>query len=201
VKYRKDKGVRPTTSKVREALFDILGSLEGASFLDLFAGSGLVGIEAASRGASAVTFVDLSGKALSHIKESLSHINESLSCIKESLADTDGGLAGRDRGGLRLVKSESRRFLRRAEAPFDYIFIDPPYGAGLVHEVLLLIGDRGLLKPGGLAVVEHHHKTEVPREASGLERVRTAKYGETCLTFFRPKTPIPEYCRQIQQEN
>jgi len=117
VKTAKTMSIRPTTAKVREAVFGILGSsVEGASFLDVFAGSGIMGLEALSRGAALVSFVDSSHQSVSVIRENLARLK---------------ALAGRSR----INKSDAVRFLSQ-DSGYDIIYIDPPYKSSLREETL-----------------------------------------------------------------
>jgi 16S rRNA (guanine966-N2)-methyltransferase len=159
---------RPTSDRLRETLFNIIAPrIEGARFLDLCAGSGAVGIEALSRGAAQVTFVDRSRKMGALIKANL----DSLS-VAESETD--------------VVCSETREFLRRAKRraehqPWDIIFFDPPYSADYTP-VLELMG--AVIAPSGLLVCEHYHKKGLSEDVSSLHRVRMLKQGDSCLSFY-----------------
>lgn len=157
--------VRPTSDKVKQALFNIIGhDIEGAAFLDLFAGAGGIGIEALSRGASQVTFVDDS--------------RESLKIIGRNVEQT--GFADR----AKLVFSRAESFLKKPSGPYDIIFLDPPYAMELAP-LLELIASSGLLKPGGDVVAEHFKKQPSPPHAGTLMLYREARYGDTVLAFYR----------------
>jgi len=166
------KGVpelRPTSSKVREALFDILRSdLEGASFLDLYAGTGTVGFEALSRGAAETVFVE-------HDKTLAKAISDCIGKI---------GLTG----NTQVFREEAGRFLRRASLSgmdFGIIFADPPYASGEILKVLPLISETAVLKPGGCLVIEHPSRTVLPDGPPALRRLKSYKYGDTMLTLYR----------------
>jgi 16S rRNA (guanine(966)-N(2))-methyltransferase RsmD len=164
--------VRPTSDKVKQALFNILGErVPGSVFLDLFAGAGGVGLEALSRGAGQVVFVDGSRESLSVIKQNI-----------EALELTD--LAQ-----VIAVKAES--FLKRPSGPFDIIFLDPPYKMELAP-LLGQIAQAGVLKPGGIVVAEHFKKQPSPERAGELELFRQAVYGDTVLAFYKARTGIQE---------
>ena len=161
--------VRPTSDRLRETLFNVLGSrVEDARFLDLCAGSGAVGIEALSRGARHVTFVDRSRKMCG-----LTEVNLDLCRVPEEMTE--------------VVLGEAAEFLRRAasrdEPSWDMAFFDPPYATDYTP-VLAAFGARPLLEPEGILIVEHHHKNELPDEAGLIRRWRTIKQGDSCLSFY-----------------
>jgi len=161
---------RPITDRVKEALFDILWPrLEGAHFLDLFAGTGSVGIEALSRGAERAVFVDQGRKAVQ--------------LIKENLALT--GLTD----GARVIRQDVFRFIRKgALAPFDIVYLAPPQYRGLWAETLrALDSHEEILKPEGLIIAQMHPKEyqELRLEVLGLQERR--RYGSTLLCFYTLK--------------
>lgn len=157
--------VRPTSDKVRQALFNILGDrISGAVFLDLFAGAGAVGIEAISRGAGAVVFVDASRR--------------SAGIIEKNLRRTDLGEEAR------VVVADAEAFIRRWSGPYDIIFMDPPYAED-INDLIERIGDSGLLKPDGLLVYEHFRKRASPERFGRLILFREARYGDTVLSFYK----------------
>ena len=155
---------RPTSDRLRETLFNVLGPrIEGARFLDLCAGSGAVGIEALSRGAAQVTFVDRSRKMCALIEANLDALG-----VAESKTV--------------VVCSETTEFLPRGGyQPWDIMFLDPPYTADYMP-ALELIGM--VLAPDGLLVVEHYHKKKLSEEVGGLRRLRLLKQGDSCLSFY-----------------
>lgn len=165
--------LRPTSSKVREALFDILrNEIEGASFLDLYAGSGTVGFEAVSRGAGKACFVENDPRRSMVIKEII----------------TKTGI-----GDQASIQSEPVTvFLRRAAMAglqFDIIFADPPYASAEIIEVLSEIDAGSVLREGGSLVVEHSAKKTL--DDSGMLTLRLIKnyrYGDTVLTRYRRVT-------------
>ena len=157
--------VRPTSDRVKEALFDILGpSMEGKRFLDLFAGSGQVGLEALSRGAAEAVFVDAA--------------RASIRVAEKNIAAT--GLGDR----ARVIQADAADFLRRDRALYDVIFLDPPYRAGLLGPTLPLAAER--LAPGGALVCERARDEALPQRVGGLAAVKTYPYGKTALTVYRP---------------
>jgi 16S rRNA (guanine966-N2)-methyltransferase len=163
--------VRPTSDRLRETLFNILAPrIEDVRFLDLCAGSGAVGLEALSRGASFVTFVDRSRKMCGLVEANLD-----MCLVPEEQTE--------------VVRSEAAEFLRRAAArehqPWDIAFFDPPYATDYTH-ALAVFGASDLLKPDdGLLIVEHHHKNELKDEIGFLRRARVVKQGDSCLSFYK----------------
>ena len=157
--------VRPTLDRVREALFNILApEIVGAAFLDLFAGSGANGIEALSRGAAAVCFVD-------------SH-PQSLACVRKNLENTR--LADR----ATVLNCRLPRDLRRVSGAFDVIFADPPYDYQDHDALLGAVADRALLRAGGQLIVEHTRKIELPETMGPLSRSQQRHYASTTLSFY-----------------
>jgi 16S rRNA (guanine966-N2)-methyltransferase len=157
--------VRPTLDRVRESLFNILApELEGATFLDLYAGSGANGIEALSRGAARAVFID--------------NHPQSAQCIRKNLAIT----RAEDRGtcmGYRLPED-----LRRIPGTFSIIFADPPFNYGDYAGLIEAVAHAGLLAPGGKLIVEHGFKSDLPQVAGPLTRTQERRYGKTELTFY-----------------
>ena len=161
---------RPTSCRLREALFSILPSMEGKSFLDLYAGSGAIGLEALSRGAAKVVFVEKS-KILAHV-------------IKRNLGD--GELESR----YEILATEVRRGIRalaKKGMRFDFLFADPPYEKGLVRETLLCIGEE-LLPEDGLFIIQHSIREELGQgPANQFILTDQRRYGDTILSFLKFK--------------
>ncbi|MDP2688861.1 MAG: 16S rRNA (guanine(966)-N(2))-methyltransferase RsmD [Deltaproteobacteria bacterium] len=167
----KGASTRPTSDKVREAVFDILPrEFPFRSVLDLFAGTGAMGIEALSRGAQDAAFVDMDAPAVQVIRKNLS------AC----------GLAGQGRVYRRDARSALRSFARKGER-FDLIFIDPPYDSSLVEETLKDIDRAGLLSLGGVVVAETSKRTPVAAELSSIGLVDERRYGDTLVYFYEVK--------------
>ncbi len=160
---------RPTGARVRQSLFDMLaGEIPGCRFLDAFAGSGGVGLEALSRGAARVVLVDRSGPAV------------------EASRENARALSGA--GGEALVFRQDARTALQAFADqgqrFDVVFLDPPYASELYLPLLELVGER-LLAEDGVAVAEHFHKRELPERIGALACTRRSRVGDHCLSFYR----------------
>lgn len=169
--------MRPTSDRLRETLFNVLAPrIEGARFLDLCAGSGAVGIEALSRGAIQVTFVDQSRKMCSLITSNLA-----LCRIEEDASE--------------VVQAEAHDYLRRvlgqrrgSLGARDIVFFDPPYADDYLP-ILKTFGAHAstLLTENGLLVVEHHHKKVLPDELDGIHPTRVLKQGDSALSFYETK--------------
>ena len=177
-------GTRPFGDRVKQTLFAILEpDLPGARVLDLFAGSGAGGIEALSRGAAAATFVEHDAGAVRVIAENL------------------GG--ARLAGNGRIVRADVIAYLKdeaAVDGPFDVVLVDPPYAdAGLMEAALARLGasDRPLLSPGAWVVAKHFWKTPPPTTVGLLASVRTRRFGETALTFYRPAGETPRDAGQV----
>ena len=167
--------MRPTSDRLRETLFNVIAPrIQNARFLDLCAGSGAVGIEALSRGAAHVTFVDRSRKMFALIEANLD-------------------LCRIDKEDRRVVQVEAADFLSQALRQarpgkietWDIVFFDPPYATDYL-EVLGSLGENtsSLLSDSGLLIVEHHHKNSLPDELGYLRRRRILKQGDSALSFY-----------------
>jgi len=154
---------------VREALFSILGRVDGATVLDLYAGTGALGIEALSRGASRATFVENGKPALAALRENLAKLD---------LADCTTVLATRVEQAARKLAGENARF--------DLVFADPPYEAirdGKAERALTQVLEAGLLAEGARVVVEHA-SADAPPALPGLVLDETRRYGDTAISFY-----------------
>lgn len=155
--------VRPTTDRVKEAIFSILQfDLEGKRVLDLFAGSGQLGIEALSRGAAKATFVDSERSSIAVVKENLQ---------KTRLADKAD-----------IVQTDAFAFLRMTAAEFDIVLLDPPYSTGLLQRALEAVSDN--VAPGGIVICESPFGEEMPEESGELKKYREYKYGKIAVTTY-----------------
>ncbi len=155
--------VRPTSDRVKEALFDILQfRIEGRRFLDLFAGSGQIGLEALSRGAGEAVLVDASRASQQVVEKNLRAL----------------GFGDR----ARLVPMDFSAFLRSGPGMFDIAFLDPPYRTGLLQEALPSVAEH--MNPGGIIVCEHPREEEVPEGAGEFSLYRQYRYGKIMLTSY-----------------
>lgn len=160
---------RPTADRVKETLFNLLGDrVIDSRFLDLFAGTGGIGIEALSRGAAQAVFIEKNPRAVRVIRENLLHT----------------GLA--DRAVVHRQDAVSALdMLGKSEQIFDLIFVDPPYLKGYEEKVLEKINNNGLMDEKGILVIESSKKDTLPEHTGQLTMVRREKYGDTLLNFYR----------------
>jgi 16S rRNA (guanine966-N2)-methyltransferase len=163
---------RPTSDRLRERLFDILAwRLEGCRFVDLYAGTGAVGIEALSRGAAHVWFAENADAALSSLRQNISALK------------IGGGFTLEDRG----VGAMLQRLTKLAQ-PVDLVFLDPPYEAETEYSgTLNFLGSargRALLVPDAMVIAEHSSKSTLAKRYGALEQTRTLKQGDAALSFF-----------------
>jgi 16S rRNA (guanine(966)-N(2))-methyltransferase RsmD len=165
--------IRPLSDQAKEALFNILvNQVADCSFLDLFAGSGAVGIEALSRGARLSIFVEIDRRSVQVIRENLTELGFD------------------DRAEIfALPVNRALKILGKKQAKFDIIFLGAPYGSSELDRALKLLGSVGLLKPEGVAVAEHRFKTVLPEEFFKLKKFRLERYGDTAFSFYSPSSP------------
>jgi len=164
----KGQQIRPTSDRVREAIFDILGfGWEGKEVLDLFAGTGGLGIEALSRGAHQVIFVENHPQALLVLEKNIKSFKLIGNCKV-----------------VRLKVEEGIKFIKRRLWSFDVIFLDPPYAKGLSNSTLSLIAENNILKKNGVVVVEHFYKEPLSHRYRRLQMFNQRKYGRTMVSFF-----------------
>jgi len=157
--------VRPTADRVKESLFNILAlKIAGARVLDVFSGSGALGIECLSRGAKEVVFNDFSA-------DSIKILSKNLAALK----------IGKEEA--RVLRLDYAACLSRVDGSFELIFLDPPYRFDYGKTALQIIAERGLLAPNGIAVYERDRRFEDTIE--GLEKFDERKYGKTYLSFFK----------------
>lgn len=165
-KASKKEHLRPTSSKVREALFDILrDSIRGTVFVDLYAGTGTVGLEALSRGAKRAVFVEQDSLRLKALHEIVREL----------------GFEGQ----AEVIRSRACDFIRHATEQADMCFVDPPYKSNEIDIILPLIGEKGFLSKQGIVIVEHFFKRKVPDKAGTVIMSRSYRYGDTMLTIYR----------------
>lgn len=158
--------IRPVTDRVKESIFNILQArlpLEAISVLDLFAGTGALGIEALSRGAAHATFVDRSAQSLKMLRFNIVALGCEARCL--------------------VIKADAMRFIEKTQDQFDLIFADPPYAykltAGIPHKIF----SRELLKKKGFLIIEHSAATEFP-DSPLCRRLVRKKFGQTNVSFF-----------------
>lgn len=168
MKTPKGDSTRPTSDRVKESLFNILAPyIADAEVLDLFAGTGNLGIEALSRGARFAVFVDKSHECSSIIRDNLSHTK---------LSDKAMILASDVVDAINKLSSEKRKY--------DLIFLDPPYHKNFVDETLNFIEKSDIIKGSTVIIAESDVKDRVPEELGALKLMRSKKYGDTLLSFY-----------------
>ena len=157
---------RPTTDRVKEALFSIIQfEIPGTAVLDLFGGTGQLGIEALSRGAASATFVDAGEAACKLIKENL----------RRTKLENQG----------KVLRSDYLQYLKTTREKFNIIFLDPPYAEVFLENALNCITEIDILQTGGIIVCERPVGKELPWEYSGYTRSKDYKYGKTLITISR----------------
>jgi len=183
LKSLKGLALRPTSDRLRETLFNILGArVEGSRFLDLFAGSGAIGIEAISRGAVSAVFVENHSAAVRLIRANLASL--------------------RIESGARVISAEVAAAIRTLEklpdTAFDFIFLDPPYAEEKQYEGTLRALAKSLLAGESTIVIAEHRKTfELPALLGAMERVRILHQGDAALSFYRKRLPRDNLARAI----
>ena len=174
LKSSKDLALRPTSDMLRETLFNILGPrVANSRFVDAFAGTGAVGIEALSRGAAEVIFLENHGPTAGLIKKNLELLEVP--------------------SGTRILAIDALRGLQRLDSeykpgslPVDMVFLDPPYAAAEDYrKVLSFLGSAKFFAKGSLVIAEHRHTFELPETFAALQRVRVLRQGEASLSFYR----------------
>ncbi|MCE4048426.1 MULTISPECIES: 16S rRNA (guanine(966)-N(2))-methyltransferase RsmD [Bacillaceae] len=167
---------RPTTDKVKEAIFNMIGPyFEGGIGLDLFAGSGGLGIEALSRGLEKVIFVDKDGKAIHTVKTNIA------ACKLEAKAE--------------VYRNEADRALKaliKRDVVFDYIFLDPPYKKQQLEKLVLIINEEGLLADDGVIVCEHGSEVALPEKIGSFQQIKYEKYGIIAVSIYSKQTDMEE---------
>lgn len=157
---------RPTTDRVKEALFSVIQfDIPGATVLDLFGGTGQLGIEALSRGAKKAVFVDQQAKACELIRENL----------RRTKFDREG----------QVVRADYLEYLKRCRELFDIVFLDPPYAEVFLENALKCITEIDILRSGGIIVTERPVGKDLAFAFPGYTRSRDYKYGKTLITLYR----------------
>ncbi len=160
--------IRPTSDMAREGIFNVLqGYVEGSRFIDLFAGSGAMGIEALSRGADEVLFCDTG--------------RQSMQLLKLNLKGIDGRIT--------VTSRDFRDALRSAKGKWDFIFCDPPYKYDYVAEAAAIVAERDMLADGGMLIYEHDNDLK-PAVPEGFSTVKTKRYGRATVEFYERKKRV-----------
>ena len=164
----KGKHIRPTSDRVKEAIFNIISSnLEkGSSVIDLFAGTGNLGIEALSRGAGRVIFVEKDMSSVGIIRKNLENCG-----------------IGKEAEIIRMDVKKALPAIEKKDGHIDVIFLDPPYDQGLVDETLQLLGESPLMS-GALIIAEHSLTEEIKESYGGIKMIDSRKYGDTAVSLF-----------------
>lgn len=161
--------LRPTTGKVREAIFNILrDKIDDARFLDLYAGTGAVGVEALNKGASEAVFVETNRSSTKKIEKLVKKFNF-----------TDKS---------QIITKKALSFIDWAELKdlsFDIIFLDPPYHTDEIMQILSAIDKSNILKEEGIVIAEHFAKRQLPDQSGILQKVKDYIYGDTVLSFYK----------------
>lgn len=192
LKSLKGDALRPTSDRLRETLFNILGAdVSGSRFLDVFAGTGAVGIEALSRGAAEAIFIEHHAPAAKLIRRNL----DSLAITREATILTADALAALEKLAARRDASVAQALLpvpQKGSPPtsvlIHLVFIDPPYAAhdDYTRTLDFLSSDRAtFLAADALIIFEHHHKFSLPESSGRLTRARLLKQGDAALSFYR----------------
>lgn len=161
------KGIRPTQDKTRKALFDILQGMQGVSFLELYAGSGAVGLEAASRGAREVALVEYNRDCLKVISNNIDFMEERACRVYPLQADK----------AIKMFYQQGKEF--------DIIFLDPPYHKDLGKKTLQTLSNCDILAENGFIIVQHFKKDSLPDALGDLTLFRQSHYGDTLLSFYK----------------
>jgi 16S rRNA (guanine966-N2)-methyltransferase len=168
IQFPKNRATRPMTDRSKETVFNILSTLvQGKHVLDLYAGSGSLGLESLSRGALDVTFVDQGEWAVKVIRKNLEDLK-----LERKATLIQGEV-------LRTIEK-----LKKTGQTFSLVFVDPPFNQGLVKKTLIKLDQSGIVLPFGQVVVGHTRQEELPEGLSQLKLARTKKVGQACLSFL-----------------
>ena len=161
-----DDSIRPVMDRVKEYIFNVIqDSTPEAQVVDIFAGSGSFGIEAMSRGAKQVTFVDLNMSSIKIIEKNIKAIN-----VEEP---------------WRSVRQDAIEFVNKTVTKFDIVFCDPPYDMSAFDEFIKAVGDSAMLTEDGILIIEHYSKNQLPKNIGNLELYRDKKFGKTIISMYR----------------
>ncbi len=168
--------IRPTLGRVREALFNIISTrIDGSTFLDLYAGTGSIGLEAHSRGASTVIFVEQNRKTAALLKRNMERYCESMSPTQQS--------------AIHLYTLDVKAYLNDTHhytKPADIIFADPPYDTQVLHTLMTNITRGDWLQPNGLLVIEHRFKHPMNDTYKKFSKTAVYRYGDSALSIYEP---------------
>ena len=169
LRVAKSPRLRPTSDRVRGAIFSVLGpgACGGARVLDLYAGTGMLGIEALSRGAESATFVEADSRLARRMRSNLREMSVE--------------------GRARVVRGRVERVLDRLEGSFDLVFADPPYGEDVWGELMGRLDEAGLVTEGGAVVVEYRSGTAMAEAYGGLARETRRRYGDSGVAVYRSR--------------
>ena len=154
--------IRPAMDRMRESLFAVLGDLTGCSFLDLFSGSGIIGLEAASRGASPISFVEKDGRKRAYLKENTSFLNTE----------------------FRIVIMPVERYLQRFNEQFDIVFLDPPFRYRNKESLIAMVLHRNICREEGKILLHHPKEDLLPEKIEGFARYDERTYGRSVVSFY-----------------
>ena len=178
------KNTRPTTDKVKEAIFSMIGPyFDGGWVLDLFAGTGGLGIEALSRGAERAVFIDMEKASIDVVRHNA----------------TEAGVADK----AEIYRNEAGRAVKalaKRGSAFRYVFLDPPYRMKEMDGVMAQLAESGLLEPGAVVVVEHDAEHQYPETAVPFEQTKRVKYGDTAVTIYRYRPEADAAVRTEREE-
>ncbi len=171
-------GISPTQNLVRKAVFDILGDMSGLEFLDLYAGSGAVGLEAFSRGAKRVTLVEKDLRCAAIIKENIK--------LLTSIDPQEGEM-------IRLIEGDALmtvKQLAQARKKFDIVFFDPPFERGLGKKTLKTLSAYDILQPNCLVIIQEHNKETLPETEGRVRLVKAKNYGSSVITVYQDQSEL-----------
>ena len=173
LKTPEDNRVRPTADKVKEAVFSMISPwIYDSTAVDLFAGTGNLGLEAISRGASHVIFVDKDRRSIALIRENAAY------CRVEDRCD--------------IIWSDYRNAAAKISGKADIVFLDPPYGRGLLTDALQMVAETGLLCEGGIAVAEHAIDEKMPESFGRLTLIKSKRYGKIGISVYENTAELEE---------
>lgn len=165
----RDFSVRPTSDKVKEAIFSMISQdIDEAMVLDLFAGTGSLGLEALSRGAKHCYFIDNERESVRMLKSNINHCK----------ADNEST----------VFVGDFKYAMSRIKEPIDIAFLDPPYEGNILEEALLKVSQEGFMAPEGLVITEHGPKNSMPDNIGSLEKIKEKKYGQVHVTIYRAES-------------